>query len=69
MRTNLINARLSRKMSQQELGEMVGITGQAICKLERGHIEGRARTWDILEDILGMPQRVLRATTVTKEGA
>lgn len=52
MRHNLIQARHRKNMSQLELAEMIGVTRQAICKLERGHMNGSERTWQKLSAVL-----------------
>ena len=52
MRTNLKQARQSQKLTQQELGEMIGMTKQAICRLERGYSDGSRKTWQKLAAVL-----------------
>jgi DNA-binding XRE family transcriptional regulator len=58
-RWNLILARLCCNYSQAKLGNMIGVTRQAICLLESGRSNGRMSTWGKLERILGYPQDLL----------
>jgi len=62
MRRNLIEARKNKRLTQTELGELVGLTTQFICDLERGRSKGSVTTWDALEAVLKVDQRVLRET-------
>ena len=64
-RTNLINARKKAGLTQSQLGELVGITKQAISNLEVGRYGAKPETWDKLEDALNTPQRQLREVTET----
>lgn len=52
MRLNLIAARHNKNMSQQELAEMVGVSRQAICRLERGSMNGSEKTWRAIASAL-----------------
>ena len=53
MRPDLIKARQAKNMSQQELAEIVGVTRQAICRLERGYMNGSERLWKSVSTALG----------------
>lgn len=44
--------RLEKKLSQQELGDMIGITKVSICGYENGTRTPSLETFDILADIL-----------------
>ena len=43
------------------LAYKAGVTSDFIYMLERGLREGRLAVWDKLEELLGVPQKVLRA--------
>lgn len=59
-RVNLVNARKQKRLTQGELGRLVGITKQSISKTESGQTSTSAENWDKIEDILGVPQHTLR---------
>jgi transcriptional regulator with XRE-family HTH domain len=60
LRTALKERRKKLGISQEELARRVGVSGPAIWAIERGVMTGRVRTWDRLEEILGVPQQELR---------
>lgn len=64
-RTTLINARKKAGLTQSQLGELVGVSKQAISNWEAGRSGTRPETWDKLEDALNTPQRQLRKVTET----
>ena len=51
--------RLSAGMTQTELGDMVGIVKQAVCRMERGHVGPSAVMWVSILAVLDAPQFVL----------
>jgi transcriptional regulator with XRE-family HTH domain len=60
VRKNLKNQRLAMGLTQKTLGDRIGLSGKLICALECGRIRGSVDTWDRLELVLGVDQRVLR---------
>lgn len=60
MRQNLKNARQKAGMTQKQVAEHLGIIEQAYQKIEHGTRMGRIETWDKLEDLFHVHQRVLR---------
>ena len=47
-------------MTQQQVADYLGITLVAYGRIESGMRIGRIETWDKLEDLFGIHQRVLR---------
>ena len=62
MRENLIRARKKSKLTQAEVAENIGILVTSYQNIEYGLRTGSIKTWDKLEDLLGVPQRQLRDT-------
>ena len=62
MRENLIRARKKKKLTQAEVAENIGILVTSYQNIEYGLRTGSIKTWDKLEDLLGVPQRQLRDT-------
>lgn len=60
MRENLKNARKAAGLTQQAMADKLGITIVAYGRIESGMRIGRIETWDKLEDLLGIHQRILR---------
>jgi transcriptional regulator with XRE-family HTH domain len=52
--------RLSKNMTQKELAELAGLKRTIITMLERGKRRGSLQTWDRLEEVLGVDQKILR---------
>ncbi|MDR2368882.1 MAG: helix-turn-helix transcriptional regulator [Deltaproteobacteria bacterium] len=52
--------RLSQNMTQKELAQLAGIKRTMICMLEWGQRRGSLQTWDRLEEVLGVDQKILR---------
>ena len=50
-------------MTQQQVAEYLGITIVAYGRIESGMRVGKIESWDKLEDLFGIPQRVLRENT------
>ena len=61
MRENLQAARKGKKLTQQAMAELLGITSRAYQNIEYGHTLGSIKHWDMLEDLFGIPQRELRS--------
>ena len=53
-------ARLAQNLTQQELGDRVGVYKTTICQLEAGKVDGSSTTWARLEATLGVDQRLLQ---------
>ena len=60
MRSILKSARLARGLTQEDLGKRIGMTKKGIWAIEHGITHGRVRTWDRLEEVLGVDQKLLR---------
>ena len=59
-RSNLIESRKARKLTLADLGKLVGLTDKAIWAIEHCLSNGSMRTWDRLEMVLGIDQKILR---------
>ena len=60
-RTGLIQARLAKNLTQEQLATLVNLKRTAITNLELGFTKkGDVETWDKLEKVLGEDQKVLR---------
>jgi transcriptional regulator with XRE-family HTH domain len=60
-RIALKKARLSLNLSQDDLGEKLGISNRTVSDYETGKVkQGKPEIWDKLETIFGVPQKVLR---------
>lgn len=60
MRENLRKARKEKGLTQKQVAEAVGISQIGYQQIERGVRVGKIETWDKLEDLFCIPQRVLR---------
>ena len=60
MRANLKNARQKAGMTQQQVADELGISLNYYQKIESGDRTGDFAIWDMLEDITGIHQRILR---------
>jgi transcriptional regulator with XRE-family HTH domain len=69
MRINLRNRRLEKKMSQAELGRLLNKNQRTISALELGFIKGSIDTWDTLETVFGIDQKILRQVDDTTSSA
>jgi transcriptional regulator with XRE-family HTH domain len=67
MVTRLKQARLARNMTQRELAELIGRDRSFISHLERGSEGASVRTWDRIEAVLGIDQRILRQAETALE--
>lgn len=60
MRENLRAARKAKGMTQQQVADAVGLSLIGYQQIERGVRIGKIETWDKLEDIFEVHQRILR---------
>lgn len=60
MRENLKAARKAAGMTQQQMANKLGLTLIGYSQIERGSRLGKIETWDKLEDIFNIHQRILR---------
>ena len=60
MRNNLKNARKAKGMTQQNMADLLNIILRQYQRIEAGHSNGVFENWDVLEDTLGIHQRILR---------
>lgn len=60
MRENLKKARLEAGMTQQQVADYLGISLVYYQKIEQGSRTGDFYIWDMLEDLMGVHQRILR---------
>ena len=59
-RSNLKKERIKNKLTQQELSDRLHISLRYYQQLESGERTGTFEIWDMLEDITGVHQRILR---------
>lgn len=64
-RVQLQKARKDAGLTQQQVADKLGITLRHYQKIEYAEINGCFAVWDALEDLLGIHQRILRATANT----
>lgn len=62
-RENLKQARNDKGMTQQQVADHLGISLRYYQKLEAGNRTGDFEIWDALEDMFGVHQRKLRASS------
>lgn len=60
MRENLKKARQEAGMTQQQIADHLGISLVYYQKIEQGSRTGDFYIWDMLEDLMGVHQRILR---------
>lgn len=60
MRENLKKARQEAGMTQQQIADHLGISLVYYQKIEQGSRTGDFYIWDMLEDLMGLHQRILR---------
>ncbi len=60
MRKNLKEARQRAGMTQKQVAEYLGVTERAYQRIESGERMGMIETWDLLEDLFKIHQRMLR---------
>ena len=62
MRENLKQACKAAGLTQQQMADRLGLTLRHYQKIEYEEISGSFEVWDALEDLLGVRQRILRAS-------
>ena len=62
MRHNLKKARQEAGMTQQQTADYLGIGLRYYKQIEAGQRTGDFTLWDMLEDLFGIHQRILRET-------
>lgn len=60
MRRRLKEARDSNNMTQKQLADKLGVSMRQYQRIENGDSDGTFKTWDLLEDMFHVPQRMLR---------
>ncbi len=63
MRENLKAARKAKGLTQQAMAGKLGIGLRHYQKIEYAELNGSFEVWDALEDLLGVHQRILRASS------
>lgn len=56
----LRKARRQKRMTQKQLANLIQIAPQTVSALELGNRKGPVDTWDKLEEVLGVDQKILR---------
>ena len=51
MRTNLINERKKKKLTQTEIAKILGITDRQYARLEAGTSNGSIKVWQSLKEL------------------
>jgi len=67
MRDKLRAARKAKGLTQQAIADKLGIGLRYYQQIEAGDRTGSFEIWDMLEDITGIHQRILRAINSGKE--
>ena len=67
-RERLRAARQDLHMTQQQVADKLGIGLRHYKKIEKGETLGSIQLWDILEDLTGIHQRILRETSESCPG-
>ncbi len=60
MRERLKQARKDKGLTQQQVADLLGVKLITYKRIEYGQRTGRIETWDKLEDIFSIHQRLLR---------
>lgn len=68
MRENLKKARINAGMTQKQVAETVGLKVGSYQQIELGKRIGRIETWDKLEDLFSIHQRILREISPSLHG-
>lgn len=69
MRENLRRARKARGMSQRQVAVYLRVDKTYYYKIETGRAAGGVQMWDMLEDLFGVPQTLLREESHNPGGA
>ena len=67
MRLNLLDARQQKGLTQTQIALQIGISCRTYQKMEAGAQSGHYKTWDALEQLLGVQQQKLREVTSKKQ--
>jgi transcriptional regulator with XRE-family HTH domain len=54
------NLRMKKKLSQDELGELLGINGRNVSRYEHNHVRPRAKMLQKMASVLGVPLEELQ---------
>ena len=68
-RVNLKKARAEKGYTQQAMADLLGVGLRYYQQIEAGDRTGSFDIWDILEDVTGVHQRILRQTGLYKGGS
>lgn len=68
MRQNLKIARNRAGLTQQQVADKLMLSVRHYQKIEDGQLSGSFAVWDALEDLLGVHQRILRASANNHHG-
>lgn len=60
MREKLKRARKEKNLTQQQMADKLGVGLRQYQRIEAGVSSGSFEIWDVLEDTLGIHQRILR---------
>ncbi len=60
MRKKLKQARIDKELTQKEVAEYLGLNIRAYKYIESGHTIGKMKTWDKLEELFNIDQKILR---------
>lgn len=67
-RLKLLNARINKDFTQQEVADIIGVSKQHYSRIENGQQVGSVEVWDALEDLFQIPQRQLREIEKQSDG-
>ena len=62
MRANLKKARQEAGLTQQAMADKLNISLRHYKYIESGETIGNVELWDMMEDLFGIHQRILRST-------
>ena len=68
MRKNLILARKSKKWTQEQTAEKLGISFRQYQRIESGESQGTIELWDKIEDLFLLTSRYLRGIPAIGHG-
>lgn len=54
-RLNLLNVRINKDFTQQEVADIIGVSKQHYNRIENGQQVGSVEIWDTLEDFFQIP--------------
>lgn len=59
LRDNLYEFRVTRKLSQDILAKMLGVTRKTYWSIEKGFSDGSLKFWRKLQEVFGLPSEEL----------